>query len=64
MVLALVLLLGMVIPMSLILLAIGADALVALWLGAHRANVVWRTRVLPWIDARVLHHHPPVIAHR
>lgn len=64
MVLALVLLLGMVIPMALILLAVGADALVALWLGAHRAKTVWRSRMLPWIDAHVLHHHPQIIAHR
>lgn len=56
MVVALILLLGMAIPITLILLALGADALFVLWLGVSGANELWRTRVLPWFGTHVGHH--------
>ena len=64
MVLALILLLGMGIPIALILLAVAADALFVARLGVLGANDVWRKRLHPWVSAHIIHHRPGVIAHR
>jgi len=64
MIIALILLLGMAIPITLILLAVGTDALLVLWLGISGANEVWRKRVHPWFATHLIHHRHPVIARR
>ena len=64
MVVALILLLGMGIPIALILMAVGTDMFVVLWMGITGANDAWKKRVHPWFSAHVIHRHPTVIAHR
>jgi hypothetical protein len=63
-VLALILLLGMVIPIALILVAVAADALFVAWLGVVGANELWRKRLHPWVSAHLIHHRPGVIVNR
>lgn len=64
MVVALILLLGMAIPIALIVLAVGADALFVLWLGIVGAGEVWKKRLHPWVSAHVPHGHPRIVLHR
>ena len=64
MVFALILLLGMMIPIALILLAVVADALFVAWLGVVGANEMWKKRLHPWVSAHLIHHRPGFIVHR
>ena len=64
MVVALILLLGMGIPIALILLAVAADALFVARLGVLGANDVWKKRLHPWVSAHLIHHRPGFIVHR
>ena len=64
MVFALILLLGMAIPIALILLAVVADAVFVAWLGVVGANEVWRRRLHPWVSTHLIHHRPRFIVHR
>lgn len=64
MIVALILLLGMAIPITLILLAVGTDAFLVLWLGISGASEAWRERVRPWFATHLPHHRHAVIARR
>jgi hypothetical protein len=64
MIVALILLLGMAIPIALIVAAVGADALFVLWLGITGASDVWKKRLHPWVHAHGIHHLPRLAGHR